>query len=132
MKPRVLVVEDAPDQMLLIRATLNGDFELAFAATLTEARSELAAGRTDLVLLDSNLPDGNGFDFCAELSGQDRVAAAGDPPVVFLSGLKDAPDRIRAFRAGASDYLTKPFHPAELRARVAARIRRERERFSSA
>ena len=73
--------------------------------------------RPELVLLDVGLPDTDGYDVCLRIKSD---AATADIPVIFLSARGDVFDKVRGLSCGAADYLTKPFHPAELLARVEA------------
>jgi DNA-binding response OmpR family regulator len=118
--PRILVVDDAPDVQLLARRALEGSFQVVPAGTLGEAESVLSQGGIDLVILDVQLPDGSGFDFCRKLSQSKENARV---PVILLTSLDEVDAKIRGFSAGAEDYIVKPFHPAELEARAQLRLR---------
>jgi two-component system catabolic regulation response regulator CreB len=117
---RVLVVEDEPaiaDPVLYALRSEGYAVEhvLLGRQALARLREETAI---DLVLLDVGLPDISGFDVCRELRGFSAV------PVVFLSARNDEIDRVLGLELGADDYVTKPFSPRELMARVRARLRR--------
>ena len=119
MPSGVLVVEDDPDMRALIRATLDDpELEVWSAGTIDEALRTLRSRRPSLVVLDRNLPDGDGLEVCrAVRTGSDEELR--DVPILILTG--DAPDEGRlaeAFTAGATDFLIKPIKPALLRARV--------------
>jgi DNA-binding response OmpR family regulator len=118
--PRILVVDDAPDIQLIARKALERTFEVVTAVTLKEARQHLTAGRIDLIVLDVNLPDGNGFEFCRTLQSQGRNTA---PPVIMLTSKSEIEDKLEGFSAGAEDYVVKPFDPQELHARTQLRLR---------
>lgn len=118
MATTVLVVEDEPaicDSLVYVLATEG--FLVRTAATLAAARTELVPG-PQLIVLDVGLPDGNGFDFCRELRRTSRV------PVLFLTARADEIDRVVGLEIGADDYVTKPFSPREVAARVKAILRR--------
>lgn len=117
---RVLVVEDCADQQELVARALGDEYRLAQSASLREARRALEREVPDLVLLDVSLPDGSGYRFCCELRDDPRTRAL---PVIFLTGRGEAVDKAMAFSLGADDYVEKPFHPLELRARMQARLR---------
>jgi DNA-binding response OmpR family regulator len=119
---RILVVEDCPDSRALIERSL-ADHELRLADSVSAAELALGAARFELVLLDLGLPDGDGFQICQRLQ-QGRETR--DLPVVFLTASSELRDKVLAFQLGADDYVVKPFHPAELRVRVEARLRRAR------
>ncbi len=91
------------------------------ALTLAEARAWLGKNEADVILLDVMLPDGDGIDFCAEIRGLPIQTAA---HILFLTAKTDHADRVRGLTDGGDDYITKPFHPAELLARVEAAMRR--------
>ncbi len=122
--PKILVVEDEPAIAESIAYSLRRDgFTVCVAATLAGAEREIAG--TDLVVLDLMLPDGSGFD----LIGQVRRARAGragslGAPIIVLSSRDGEADRVAALETGADDYVTKPFSPREIVARVRAHLRR--------
>jgi DNA-binding response OmpR family regulator len=118
---RILVVEDSHDDRELIRCILADEYELSLAASLAEARDWLRNQLPDLILLDLRLPDGMGFELCAELRAR---AATRDIPLVFLTAIGEIPKKVQAFALGADDYVEKPFAPEELLARVARRLRK--------
>jgi len=116
-----LVVEDAPEYAQLITAALRADnHEVALAPTLAEARERLRSTPPDVVVLDLTLPDGDGLDLCQE------IRRASDAYVVMLTGRDDEVDKLVGFRLGADDYITKPFSPRELAARIGALLSRSR------
>lgn len=111
--PTILVVED--DEM--IQAFLdchleNEGYKVQAAANGAEMFLALATGRPDLILLDINLPDGDGLGFIRQI--RDRSNA----PIIIATARKGREDRLEALRLGADDYLTKPFDPRELILRV--------------
>jgi DNA-binding response OmpR family regulator len=118
MSAHILVVEDEPAIAESVAYALRRDgFSVSLAATLAEAESERE--RADLVVLDLMLPDGSGFDFIGTL----RAARPGKP-VIVLSSRDGEADRVAALETGADDYVTKPFSPREIVARVRAVLRR--------
>ena len=117
---RVLLVEDCAENQVLVRETLKEMF-IETASTLLEAQSLLAKGHYDLILLDIKLPDGDGLRLLSMM--QEQNLGNGCPTLV-LSGMSDISNKVTAFSLGADDFLTKPFHPAELRARVGAKLRK--------
>ena len=121
---RILVVEDCPDTRALVESSLV-DHELRPADSVAAAERALGTARFELVLLDLGLPDGDGFQICQRLQ---QGAETRDLPVVFLTASSELRDKVLAFQLGADDYVVKPFHPAELRVRVEARLRRARRR----
>ena len=117
----ILVVEDDPGIARLVDQLMRLEgLEVRVAGTLSEARSLLAAALSDLVILDRQLPDGDGLDLARELrSGDERL----NKYVVMLTAQADETSKLEAFDLGADDYVTKPFDTGELRARVRAGLR---------
>jgi two-component system catabolic regulation response regulator CreB len=113
-----LVVEDEPAIAESVAYALERDgFEAAIAPSLTDAALRLDA--TDLVVLDLMLPDGSGFDFIRRVRNEGRPT-----PIIVLSSRDGEADRVAALETGADDYVTKPFSPREIVARVRAVLRR--------
>ena len=119
----ILIVEDCADTRRLIERALGGQFALRHADDLATARAALADARPELVLLDIGLPDGDGMALCSELRSDESTRAI---PVIFLSARNAVDTKVTAFGLGADDFVDKPFNAAELRARVSARLRRNR------
>ena len=117
---RVLVVDDEPNIVDVISMALRFQgFAVESAGTGTEALSQVAAFRPDLIVLDVMLPDMEGFEVAKRL-GAERAAT----PIIFLTA-RDAPeDKIRGLTTGGDDYVTKPFSLEELLARVRNVLRR--------
>ena len=118
MKHILIVEYDTTLRKGLAAALQSTAVTTASAANLAEARRILRECTFDLLLLDCNLPDGSGIDLCRE------ATAAQDIPVIFLT-VRDAEiDEVTAFRAGACDYIKKPFSLTILQERIAAALRR--------
>src|SRR3982751_3130242 len=123
MGNRILVVEDEPAIAESVAYALGRDgFSVTLASTAGQA-SELA-GSVDLVVLDLMLPDGSGFDLIALWRDARIAQKAQHIPVIVLSSRDGEADRVVALEAGADDYVTKPFSPREVVARVRAVLRR--------
>src|SRR5688572_9522444 len=110
---RVLLVEDCPDTYVLVNQALVSLVELDWAKNLTEGRTRLKQDKYSLVLLDMELPDGNGIELCTELQAMDPTTAT-----FFLTANSELSTKVLGFSAGADDYITKPIVMLELRARV--------------
>lgn len=123
--PRILIVDDATDIQMIARKALEKSFDVVIASNLHEATLRLAEGGVDLIVLDVNLPDGNGFEFCRKLSAGGTKHA---PPVIMLTSKGELSDKLEGFSAGAEDYIVKPFDPMELHARARLRLRNRTER----
>jgi DNA-binding response OmpR family regulator len=115
----VLVVEDEEAIASLVRAYLERDgYSVTSVGTGAEALAELERERPQLIVLDIGLPDIDGFELCR------RVRATSSVPIIVLTARDEEPDRVVGFEVGADDYVTKPFSPRELAARVKAVLRR--------
>ncbi|HEY1295673.1 MAG TPA: response regulator transcription factor [Chloroflexota bacterium] len=118
---RVLVVDDDPLMLRLVKTNLDREGFRVYAASRGQEGLEIAAAELpDLVILDLMLPDIDGYEVCQRLRQFSLV------PVVMLTARGEQVDKLSGFEVGADDYLTKPFAPAELLARVRAVLRRAR------
>ncbi len=125
--PTVLVVDDEPQIRHAVRHVLEELGATVFeAATGRDALDTAAARGPDLVVLDLGLPDMDGITVCRELRSWSPA------PVLVLSARHSEQEKIRLLDAGADDYLTKPFGPGELAARVRAQLRRANMRAAGA
>lgn len=117
---RIIVVEDESQIRRFVCDALRREGCSAVeAATAQQGLDAVAAGKTDLVILDLGLPDMGGLDFIVALRAWSKV------PILILSARSAEEDKIAALDAGADDYLTKPFGVGELLARVRALLRRQ-------
>src|SRR5262245_13422026 len=114
-----LVVEDEDSIASLVRSYLERDgFNVVHARAGGEALEELEKHPVRVVVLDIGLPDMDGFDVCRSIRERSRV------PILMLTARDEEPDRVSGLELGADDYVTKPFSPRELLARVKAVLRR--------
>jgi DNA-binding NtrC family response regulator len=121
----VLVVDDEPLNIDLLEQELGAaGYCVVAAASGEEALEAVASTRFDLVLLDVMMPGLDGYAVCRRLK---QSEASRDIPVIFLTALAETFEKVRAFKAGAVDYVTKPFQPEELLARVGTHIALRRE-----
>lgn len=111
---QILVVEDEAPNLHMITATLGAEFHVGVAKTLAKARQLFEKQTFDIVLLDINLPDGSGYDLCAELVSR----FDGQLRIIFMTGLTSADDEVRGLNLGAADYIHKPINGPVLQARV--------------
>lgn len=119
-KKRVMVVDDTPANLELLEAILEKNGYDVFCFPRGElAVSALERINPDLILLDIIMPDMNGFDVCQRIK---HVEAWENIPVIFMSGLDNPKDKVKAFKEGGADYVTKPFYQEEILARVGAHI----------
>ena len=129
--PTLLLVEDDPVLRTFLADNLTADgYELRVAGTLRDALRQLEYHRIDLAVVDVGLPDGSGLELVRAVRAATDAGARLDArlPLVLLSGRAAEIDRVRGFERGADDYVVKPFAYGELRLRVAAVLRRARER----
>jgi two-component system phosphate regulon response regulator PhoB len=120
-KEKVLLVEDAPDMQMIVRATIGNDCELTCAGSIAEAEKQLSEKDFGLLLLDVVLPDGSGFDYCQKLRAEGKFK---NLPIFFLTGQDDVDKRVMGFELGGDDYITKPFEPNEFKARIFGKLKR--------
>jgi two-component system OmpR family response regulator len=117
----ILVVDDQPDiREALCEHLIRNGMEAVPAANTTEARQILDQGKIDLVVLDIMMPGETGLSLCKSISETSQT------PVILLTALADDTDRIIGLEIGADDYVTKPFNPRELLARIRSVLRRSK------
>ena len=124
MKPVVLIVEDETALVELLRYNLERrDFEVVSASNGEEALTILEERPVDLLLLDWMLPGLSGIEICRQLRRKPETRKL---PIIMITARGEGADRIRGLDTGADDYVTKPFAPEELAARIRAVLRRAR------
>jgi len=120
MSNRIVIVDDDPVTSKVMRIVFEDEgYETVTLSRGTKAFDAISNVDTQLVILDVNLPDINGFALCKELRARRYYG-----PVIFLTGRADLSDKLEGFRIGADDYIVKPFEPLELVARVESVVRR--------
>ena len=120
---RILVVDDEPDILELIRYNLTrNNYDMTGVASGEEAFASVRTSPPDLVVLDLMLPGVDGLEVCRRLKNDGRTA---DIPVIILSAKGEEADVVTGLELGADDYLTKPFSPRVLLARIKAVLRRQ-------
>jgi two-component system response regulator ResD len=123
---KILVVDDEPQIVeILERYLLDEGFQVCIAHDGPQAVSATSAERPDLILMDLKLPTMNGLDTFRE------IRTTSDVPVIMLTSRSDEVDRIVGLELGADDYITKPFSPREVVARVRSVLRRTEDRAST-
>ena len=124
MKPLILIVDDEDALVEILRYNLErASFEVASARDGEEALMLIAERAPDLVVLDWMLPHLSGIEVCRQIRRGDGTQAI---PIIMLTARSEEADKVRALNTGADDYLTKPFSPGELTARIQAVLRRTR------
>ena len=123
-KETILIVDDAPENVALLSAMLKERYRTKVATSGARAL-EVAASDSppDLILLDIVMPEMDGYEVCRRLKASVHTRQI---PIIFLSALTDTIDKLRAFRAGAVDFVVKPFHPEEVGARVETHLKMNR------
>ena len=117
--PKILVVDDEPNIIELAKLYLEREgYQVEGAASGHDALSRQTSFNPDLIVLDLMLPDIDGFEVCRQ------IRAKSDVPILMLTARKEDVDKIVGLEMGADDYLTKPYNPRELVARVRAVLRR--------
>lgn len=118
----ILIVEDDGDIAgVLTLYVESAGYNVIQATTLKDAMQAIKEHKPDLLLLDVNLPDGNGFDFAVQI--RERTEAI----IIFITVNNNIDDKLAGFDAGADDYLTKPFIPKEVVARIRANLKRRQQ-----
>ena len=123
MPKRIAIVEDEAELASLIEYNLSRQgFQTQVLNGSKGTLKSLEQGRPDLIVLDVMLPEADGFELCRLIR---QSAVLGRTPVLFLTARSDEVDRVLGLEIGGDDYMTKPFSPRELIARVKAHLRRE-------
>src|SRR5215469_18358588 len=121
MSARILVVDDVPANVRLLEARLSAEyFDVLTAASGAEALAICQRSECDIILLDVMMPDMDGFEVCRRLKSNPATHFI---PVVMVTALDSAADRVRGLEAGADDFLTKPVSDVVLLARVRSLVR---------
>jgi signal transduction histidine kinase len=118
-KRTLLLVDDEPANLHVLKQILQDDYILLFAKDGKSALEICRGKNPDLILLDINLPEMNGYEVCQLLKQDSNTARI---PVIFISAMKDVADEAHGFEAGGVDYITKPVNHAIVKARVATHL----------
>jgi two-component system alkaline phosphatase synthesis response regulator PhoP len=126
MQEKILIVDDEKKMVRVLKAALDNEGYVTFEAYDGEAALDIwRRQQPDLVVLDVMMPRMDGFEFCR------RVRQKADTPIIILSARTQEPDKLEGLGLGADDYMTKPFSPRELVARIRALLRRFESRKDS-
>ena len=115
----VLIVEDDENLRLTLRDILEDEYVVSTAGTVANARDQINQYNFQLIVLDLMLPDGDGYQFCRELRGNNYHM-----PILMLTARSLEDDLVKGFDVGADDYLIKPYRANELLARIKALLKR--------
>lgn len=112
----ILLVDDTPDNLRVLSAMLtNRGYEVRKALNGQRAIASVQSDPPDLILLDIKMPGMDGYTVCQHLKADSKTC---EVPIIFISALDDAPDKVKAFAVGGADYVTKPFQEMEVLARI--------------
>ena len=114
-RPLVLIVDDNATNIDLLVNTLQTDYRLGIAKSGPKALEYLGKQKPDLVLLDIMMPDMDGFEVCERMKADPDTAPI---PIIFITAMTETVNKTKGFELGAVDYITKPFHAAEVKARI--------------
>lgn len=115
MKKKVLLVDDEPNNLQLLRLILKDDYQLIFAHNGQKALEAATSHHPDLVLLDVMMPDLDGYEVCRRLKADPHTS---EIPVIFVTAMNEVQDEARGFDVGAVDYIQKPVSPPIVARRV--------------
>jgi two-component system, sensor histidine kinase and response regulator len=115
-KGNILIVDDTPDNLRLLSSTLIQEgYKVRSVINGAMALMGAQAAPPDLIVLDIKMPDMDGYEVCQRLK---QLQQTREIPVIFISALDDVFDKVKAFNSGGVDYIQKPFHIEEVRARI--------------
>ncbi|MFB2917591.1 MULTISPECIES: adenylate/guanylate cyclase domain-containing protein [Aerosakkonema] len=127
-KGNILLVDDTPDNLRLLSSILTErGYAVRKARSGQIALTSVKTALPDLILLDINMPEMDGYEVCSKLKASEQTR---DVPVIFISALNEVMDKIKAFAVGGIDYITKPFQAEEVIARVENQLTIARQRLS--
>jgi putative two-component system response regulator len=114
-RPILLVVDDVVTNIDILLETLGKDYTMRIATNGADALDSVKEAQPDLILLDVMMPGMDGFDVCRHLKDDPTTS---DIPIIFITALNETKNKIKGFSVGCVDYMTKPFQPDDIRARV--------------
>ena len=125
-KAKIMVVDDTPANLKLLEDMLEArDYQVRAFSRGRPALAAAASQPPDLILLDVNMPEMNGYEVCKQLKADAKLK---DIPVLFISALNETTDKVKAFSCGGVDYVTKPFQFEEVQARVQTHLELQRQK----
>lgn len=123
---KLLIVDDMPQYIKVLDHCLRSEYQVFYAASGKEAVEIAFQDKMDLILLDVMMPEMDGYEVCEILKNN---AATRDTPIIFLTARTHEKDILKGFKAGAVDYIAKPFNAAELMARVKIHLELKKARW---
>ncbi|MCB0415101.1 MAG: response regulator transcription factor [Bdellovibrionales bacterium] len=121
MKPKILIIEDQKEYQLTLGTALSEEYELSFSSSVSQSIELINAFDFDLFLVDILLPDGNGLEISTYLRKQEKTKKT---PIIMVTSRNSVDDKVSGFEHGADDYITKPFHYKELKARIKSKLKK--------
>lgn len=118
-KPKVLITDDSVENIRILMETLKSDYNIVPARNGETAIAKALSAKPDLILLDIIMPEMDGYEVCRRLKADEQTQ---NIPVIFITAKTDVMDETKAFSIGAVDYITKPFIPIVVKARVKSQI----------
>ncbi|MCG8639771.1 MAG: diguanylate cyclase [Desulfobacterales bacterium] len=118
-KPKILIIDDSVENIRILMETLKSDYNIVPARNGETAIAKALSARPDLILLDIIMPEMDGYEVCQRLKADEQTQ---NIPVIFITAKTDVMDETKAFSIGAVDYITKPFIPIVVKARVKSQI----------
>ena len=128
-KPTLLIIDDSSENLQILNALLKDDYRLKLAKSGGKG-IEIAHlhPQPDLILLDVVMPELDGFEVCEQLKSNENTSAI---PIIFLTALSEVADETKGFQKGGSDFITKPFNPDIVKARIRTHLELQHERKKS-
>jgi diguanylate cyclase (GGDEF)-like protein len=123
-RARILIVDDERFNLNALNGLLKDDYKVMVATTGAQGLKAARTGLPDLILLDISMPDTDGYEVCRQLKADPNTQ---NIPIIFVTALTDAADETRALDLGASDYISKPFNPSVVHARVRTQLRMKQQ-----
>jgi len=118
--PRILIIEDERSNLNILHSLLRDDYQTMVATNGEQALKAIHRNKVDLILLDINMPDMDGFEVCRHLKNESSTK---NIPIIFITALTDGQNEEYGLDLGAVDYITKPFNPSVTKARVRTHLR---------
>ena len=125
VRQKILIIDDTPTNIQILHAVLGEAYGTFFATSGREGIAMAQKELPDLILLDIMMPDMDGYAVCAELKGDPRT---GQIPLIFITAMSTVEDEMKGLELGAIDYITKPFSPPIVKARVKNHLELKRHR----
>ncbi len=124
-RPNILIVDDVPANIRVLQATLMADYDLSAVINGADALRIAMSDSPDLILLDIMMPGMDGYEVCKRLKADPQTR---DIPIIFITARSEEEEEAKGFELGAVDYVTKPFSPAIVRARIHTHLSLKRHR----